>query len=105
MPISGTLINVATVLVGASLGLLIGNRLPERFHAIVLGGLGLSTLIIGIQSAINGNPLIMIGSVLIGGLVGEALRLHDGLDNFGLYLQRRLGSNIADDPRVTLFPA
>ncbi|MEO5951468.1 MAG: DUF554 family protein, partial [Chloroflexia bacterium] len=97
MPISGTLLNVATVLIGAFLGLLVGNRLPERFQSIVMGGLGLSTLVIGIQSAITGNPLIMIGSVLIGGLIGETLRLQDGLDNLGNYLQRRLSPKNAED--------
>lgn len=97
MPISGTLLNVATVLLGAFLGLLIGDRLPARFQTIVMGGLGLATIVIGIQNAIIGNPLIMIGSVLIGGLVGEALRLQDGLDNLGNYLQRRLGGNSEDN--------
>ena len=91
MPISGTILNIAAVVLGALLGLLVGNRLPVRFQAIVIGGLGLATLIVGIQSAITGNPLIMIGSILIGGMIGEALRIQDGLDALGDYLQRRFG--------------
>jgi uncharacterized membrane protein YqgA involved in biofilm formation len=91
MPISGTILNIAAVVLGALLGLLVGNRLPVRFQTIVIGGLGLATLIVGIQSAITGNPLIMIGSVLIGGMIGEALRIQDGLDALGDYLQRRFG--------------
>ena len=97
MPISGTILNVAAVLLGALLGLLVGNRLPPRFHAIVIGGLGLATLIVGVQSAITGNPLIMIGSILIGGIIGEALRIQDGLDALGDYLQRRFGGE-TDEP-------
>lgn len=97
MPISGTLLNIATVIVGALLGLVVGNRLPARFQTIVLGGLGLATLVIGIQNAINGNPLILIGSVLIGGIVGEAIRIQDGLDALGNYLQRRF-SGVPDKP-------
>ncbi len=92
MPISGTILNVSAVLLGALLGLLIGERLPARFHAIVMSGLGLATLVIGVQNAITGNSLIMIGSVLVGGLLGEALRIQDGLDALGSYLQRRFGS-------------
>lgn len=91
MPVSGTLLNVVTVLVGATFGLLVGGRLPERFNAIILGGLGLSTLVIGMQNAlVTQNPLILIGSVLLGGLVGEMLRISDGLDNLGNWLQKRL---------------
>src|SRR3954467_9493312 len=84
MPISGTLLNVLTVLIGGTLGLLVGGRLPERFQSIVLGGLGLSTLIIGVQGALlTKNILILLGAILIGGLIGEAIRLSDGLDNLG----------------------
>ena len=91
MIISGTLLNIFTVLVGGTLGLLVGGRLPERFQGIVIGGLGLSTLIIGIQGALTTkNFLIMLGAILIGGLIGEAIRLSDGLDNLGNYLQKRL---------------
>lgn len=100
MPISGTLLNIATVVLGALLGLLVGNRLPARFQSIVLGGLGLATIVIGVQNAIIGNPLIMIGSVLIGGLIGEALRLQDGLDALGDYLQRRTGGKAASTEAV-----
>jgi uncharacterized membrane protein YqgA involved in biofilm formation len=91
MPISGTLLNIATVLLGATLGLLVGGRLPERFNGIILGGLGLSTIVVGMQSALlTGNILILIGSVLLGGLIGELLRIADGLDNLGAWLQKRL---------------
>jgi len=94
MIISGTLLNVFTVLLGGTLGLLVGGRLPERFQAIVMGGVGLSVLVIGMQNALTTrNILIMLGAVLIGGLIGEALRISDGLDYLGAYLQKRLAGD------------
>jgi uncharacterized protein len=91
VPISGTILNIVTVLVGGVLGLLVGGRLPERFSSIILGGLGLSTLVVGMQNAlVTQNILILIGSVLLGGLLGELLRLQDGLDNLGTYLKGKL---------------
>jgi uncharacterized protein len=94
VPISGTILNIATVLVGGVLGLLVGGRLPERFSSIILSGLGLSTLVVGMQNAlVTQNILILIGSVLLGGLIGELLRLQDGLDNLGEWLKKRLARN------------
>jgi uncharacterized membrane protein YqgA involved in biofilm formation len=92
--ISGTLLNVLTVLLGGTLGLLVGGRLPERFHSIVINGVGLAVLVIGMLNALTTqNVLIMLGAILIGGLLGEALRISDGLDNLGAYLQRRLAGS------------
>lgn len=94
MAISGTLLNVVTVLIGGTLGLLIGGRLPERFQGIIMGGLGLGTLLIGMQMALSTrNPLILLGSILVGGILGEILRLDYHLDNLGDYLQRRLAKS------------
>lgn len=94
MPVSGTLLNVLTVLVGGTLGLLLGGRLPERFQGIIFNGLGLATLLIGMQNALTtGNILVLLGGILIGGLIGEWLRLDYRLDNLGTYLQKRLAGN------------
>lgn len=94
MAISGTLLNVATVLIGGLLGLLLGGRLPERFQTIIMGGLGLGTLLIGMQMALSTkNPLILLGSILVGGILGETLRLDYHLDNLGDYLQHRLAKS------------
>jgi hypothetical protein len=94
MPVSGTLLNVLTVLVGGTLGLLLGGRLPERFQGIIFNGLGLATLLIGMQNALTtGNILVLLGGILIGGLIGEWLRLDYHLDNLGDYLQKRLAGN------------
>ncbi|HEX8228128.1 MAG TPA: DUF554 domain-containing protein [Chloroflexia bacterium] len=94
MPISGTLLNVLTVLVGGTLGLLLGGRLPERFQGIIFNGLGLATLLIGMQNALTtGNILVLLGGILVGGLIGEWLRLDYRLDNLGNYLQKRLAGN------------
>jgi hypothetical protein len=94
MPVSGTLLNVLTVLVGGTLGLLLGGRLPERFQGIIFNGLGLATLLIGMQNALTtGNILVLLGGILIGGLIGEWLRLDYHLDNLGTYLQKRLAGD------------
>jgi uncharacterized membrane protein YqgA involved in biofilm formation len=91
MPISGTLLNIATVLLGGLLGLLVRGRLPDRFNGIIIGGLGLCTIIIGLQGALlTRNVLILLGSILLGGILGELLRLDYRLDNLGDWLQKRL---------------
>jgi uncharacterized membrane protein YqgA involved in biofilm formation len=87
---TGTIINIAAVLVGGLLGLLFGARLPERIRQTVVAGLGLFTAVIGIQMFLNTeNPIIVLGSLLLGGLLGEGLRIEDGLRNLGGFLERK----------------
>lgn len=79
----GTIINVAAVIVGSFIGLLFDKGIPERLSSSLMKALGLSTAVIGIQGAIQGeNALIMIGSIVIGVLIGESLNLDDKLNNF-----------------------
>jgi uncharacterized membrane protein YqgA involved in biofilm formation len=87
---TGTFINVATVLIGGVLGLLFGARLPERLKATVVAGMGLFTAGIGIQMFLKtGNAIIVLGSILIGALLGEWWRIEDGLQAVGERLERR----------------
>lgn len=87
----GTLINAITVLVGGTIGLLFGNRLPEKTRHTVMHGLGLATLVVGMQMALTTqNVLVVIFSVLLGGIVGEWWRLDDRLEALGDWFQQRL---------------
>jgi len=86
----GTILNFAAVLIGGSLGLLFGARLPERLHQTVIYGLGLFTAVIGFQMFTKtGNPIIVLISLLIGGVLGEWWRIEDGLRNLGAFLEKR----------------
>lgn len=87
---TGTLINVGTVLAGGSVGLFLHRALPERFQRIVLHGLGLITILLGLQMALKtANVFIVLGSVLLGGLLGEWCRLQDRLDALGNWLESK----------------
>jgi uncharacterized membrane protein YqgA involved in biofilm formation len=80
-----------TVLIGGTLGTLLGHRFPERMQETILASLGLFTLIIGIDSAlVTGNVLIVLGSLLIGALIGEGLHIERRLENFGKWLRDKL---------------
>jgi uncharacterized protein len=93
--ITGTLINVGAVLAGGLAGTLLGNRLPEKMRTTVLAGLGLITMTIGITMAITTrNILIPLFSILIGGILGELLRIEDGLERLGLWSEARLGGRL-----------
>ncbi len=94
--LSGTIINVLTVLVGGSLGRFLGNRLPERVQTTIFDGLGLITLLVGIQQALGtANVLILLGSTLLGGLIGEALRIESRIERFGDWVQGKLTKDSA----------
>jgi uncharacterized membrane protein YqgA involved in biofilm formation len=91
--VSGTFINVGTVLLGTLLGVLIGRRLPAGLQERVLAGLGLVTLVLGIDNALewrHTSPLIVFGAVLLGGIVGELIGIEAWLGRLGDLAQRRL---------------
>ena len=87
---TGTFINVATVLIGGTLGLIFGARLPARVRETVIMSLGLFTAGIGVQMFLKTqNPLIVLGSLLVGGILGEWWKIETGLKNLGAFLERK----------------
>jgi uncharacterized membrane protein YqgA involved in biofilm formation len=89
---TGTFINVGTVLLGTLIGTLLGGRLPESLQQRVLLGLGMVTMVIGVDNALawrDTNPLYVIGGVLLGGLAGEALGIEQRLRGLGEAIQER----------------
>ncbi len=87
----GTLINAATVLVGGTIGTFLGQRFPQRMQETIFAGLGLFTLAIAFSNTlVTKNPLIVLGSVLVGILIGEAIRIDEKLERFGIWLRDRL---------------
>ena len=100
---SGTFINMLTVLIGSSIGILAGNRLPEKMHQSVTSGLGLVTLIIGTQSALGtGNIIVPLLSLVVGVIIGELLDLDGALKRLGGWLQAKFVPAHADaaDARI-----
>lgn len=97
------MVNVATVLVGSGLGVLLGHRLPQRTRDVVTDALGLVTLLVAALSAAavtdaalekavgtSAPVLIVLGSLLIGGIAGSLLQVEAGLEGFGAWLQARM---------------
>ncbi|GCE26613.1 hypothetical protein KDA_20970 [Dictyobacter alpinus] len=95
---TGTLINFATVMVGGVLGLLIGERLPERIKVIVIAAIGLITVVMGISSGIaTKNALIPLLALVIGSVIGELINIDKGINWLGEWLKKRFSR--ADSPQ------
>jgi uncharacterized membrane protein YqgA involved in biofilm formation len=97
---TGTFINVGTVLLGTLIGTLLGSRLPVGMQERVLAGLGLVTLVIGVDLALawrTTNSLFVLGAVLLGGLAGEAIGIEARLARLGDRLQARVSGKDAEN--------
>ena len=99
--LTGTLLNVATVLIGTLIGLVLGGRISDRMQSSLTTGLGLFTALFGLSMGLRiftnpaagpGDDLAVLAAVLLGVAVGEMLHLHDGLEWLGAWFQRRLAS-------------
>jgi uncharacterized membrane protein YqgA involved in biofilm formation len=101
LPGTGTAVNAVTVLIGSTAGVLVGHRLAERTRSVVTDALGLVTLLIAASSAWSVTDpalsravghaapmLIVLGSLLLGGIAGSVLRVEDRLEGLGGHLQR-----------------
>ena len=94
----GTIVNTLAVLAGSILGLLLtavtkkfGMKVSERFSERIMQALGLCTIYIGISGSLEGeNTLVLILSMVIGTLIGEALDLDEKINRLGNFLEKKL---------------
>lgn len=96
---AGVIANVVTVVIGTAVGLSFGRLIPDRFRTIAFTAIGLATLVIGGSMSIVGlgsmektgigrlAALVVVGSLVVGSLLGEALRIERGLERLGEWLQ------------------
>ena len=97
---SGTLINVAGVLIGSLIGLALRGSMSERINNTILQALGLLVITIGIGMSNDANRvtgshapgvILALIAIALGGVIGEALRLEERLEGLGDTLKRRFG--------------
>lgn len=99
MPGIGVIVNVVAVVLGTVVGLVFGGLISERLRQTAFKAIGLSTTVIGAGMAIAGltslgksslgdyAPLVLVGSMVVGGILGELLRIEARLEHLGTWLQ------------------
>jgi len=98
----GTVLNVAAIVVGSLIGLALGNRLPERTRAVVTDSLGMLVFVIAAFNimaltdqawvdSVGGAAtlLIVLGSLIVGGIIGSLLRIESRLESVGGWIQSK----------------
>lgn len=91
---SGVLVNVLTVLVGSTVGLLLKKQIPEKLTTAVMTAIGLCTVAIGVAGVIKGqNQLVMIISLVLGTIIGTLIDIDGKLTKIGDKLQKKKGEN------------
>jgi uncharacterized membrane protein YqgA involved in biofilm formation len=97
----GVLVNVATVLIGSTVGLLFRKMIPQNATDFVMKGIGLCTIYIGIDGALGGtNPLIAIISMAVGALIGALADLDKHLNHFAGKLEDRFKNKDGSGPSI-----
>ena len=85
----GTIINTGAIVAGSLLGMLIGRRFSSKARDTIIAGLGLFTLGYGLMNFLETtNPLVPLGGLLLGALLGEWIKIEEGLANLGRFLKK-----------------
>ncbi len=93
----GTLVNVAAILAGAGLGLILRLGISESCKRTILQAMGLAVLFIGIRMSLaSQNSIIIVLSLAVGAVLGEMARLEERLDAFGIWLTELVGDRFGD---------
>lgn len=88
----GTVVNSLAIIFGGSMGLLLKKGISERFKTTVMQGLGLAVFVIGLSGALKTeNVLLMIFSIVLGGIIGEAMDIEGKLNSLGKSIEGKMG--------------
>lgn len=94
---TGTIVNIISIIAGTLAGIILKKGIPERINVTIIQGLSLAIVVIGLQMAIKtANPLIMVLSLVLGGLVGELLHIEKNLDSIGVWVEKKVGKGQGD---------
>ncbi|WP_226373911.1 DUF554 domain-containing protein [Citrifermentans bemidjiense] len=86
----GTAVNAVAIVIGSVVGLKAGHLIPTRVRGTVMAGVGLAVLLIGCQLALKSRePMIIIGCLIGGGIIGELLRIEERLEKLGNWIGDR----------------
>jgi hypothetical protein len=86
---TGTFINVTAIIVGSLLGIFFGARLSDNLKNTVVAGMGLPTTAIGFEMFLKTeNPLVVVGALIVGGLLGEWWEIENRLQLLGIWLEK-----------------
>ena len=104
--LTGVFINVGAVIVGSLLGLVLKRGIPEKYSKVITQAIGISVVFIGISGALRTeniegtavglDPLILILSMIIGAVIGTALKIDEGLSRLGKKLEARFSKQEGD---------
>ena len=90
---TGTLLNTGAVIVGSAIGLVFKKALPKKYQTIYFQAVGLFTLFLGIKMSLDiSAPLLVVLSLVIGGISGEAMQLNERIENLGDWLKKKTNS-------------
>ncbi len=86
----GTIVNSATIIIGALIGILFKKGIKEDYKNTIMDGIGLSVLVIGVSNALEfENLVVVIVSIVIGSIIGELIDINKRLNNLGDKLQSK----------------
>lgn len=87
----GTIVNTLSIIIGSLIGLLFRGSIPEKYSQTIMHGVGLSVVLIGIQTALKTDAiLIVIISLAIGSFLGELIRIEERLEQLGNWIGMRI---------------
>ncbi len=88
----GTIVNLIAIIAGSLLGIIVKKGIKEEYKNTIMDGIGLAVVVIGIMGAIESqNIMLVIASIVVGSLIGEAINIEKGLDKLGNSLQNKFG--------------
>lgn len=90
----GTIVNSLSIIIGSLIGIGIKRGIKEEYKSTIMDGIGLTVIIIGIMGSIKSdNIILLIGSIVLGSIIGEALRIETKLNNLGDSLESKFGGD------------
>jgi uncharacterized membrane protein YqgA involved in biofilm formation len=90
----GTIINFFAIVIGSLIGLFFGSKLPDNLKNTIISGMGLFTIAVGVQMFLKtSNPLIDLGALVLGGILGESLALEEAVKKLGIWLEKRFAGS------------
>lgn len=88
----GTIVNSLAIILGSFLGLLLKSGIKDKYKESIMDSIALPLMIIGVMGAIEtDNIILIIGSMVVGNIIGEMIAIDDKLNSFGHSIERKFG--------------